>query len=96
MPVTSFVKVVTDCKSTSYRFRIASGRATPKFRGYIHTPERINTARLSEIAIPERLVSIDLEVENFKSPNHKLPDVDGYDYVVTEDGHLFLVREDLG
>jgi hypothetical protein len=88
MPVTFSIKVVTDCKRTSYRFRIASGRATPVNRGYIHTPERVNTAGLSEIAIPERLSFVDLEMEHFKSLYHQLPDVNGDNYVIPKDGHL--------
>jgi hypothetical protein len=48
---------------------------------------RIDTARFTELPVPETLIDVDLEIKILKTPNDKLPTLVRNDDVVTEHGH---------
>jgi hypothetical protein len=60
----------------------------PVDRGHIDPVKGVNATGFSEPSGPERLVIVNLEVQDFKRANEELPTVDGNDYVIPEDGYL--------
>jgi hypothetical protein len=53
-------------------------------RGYVNTPERINTAALSKVSFEKALLSVNLQANTMKPPNYLVRIIFVNDDIITE------------